>query len=301
MGPLLRQPATNSDTIFSSPCLCDSVVKSNTEGTTIFTDKIFQDQTVVITGGGTGLGKASALRFASLGANVLIAGRREEKLKTAAMEIAATGANVETFAVDIRNADRVQEMMDHAVARFGRIDVLLNNAAGNFPVRAENLTVNGWNSVVNIVLHGTFYCTRAAGLQMMKQKKGSIISVVHPQALNGGPGNVHSVSAKAGVIAMCRTLAVEWARFNIRVNMIGPGPFRSEGTDQNLWPTEEIRNAVTSVIPMGRYGTVEEMSNAICYLASDYASYITGHMLVVDGGWSLEREGFLGLEKFLKK
>lgn len=231
----------------------------------------------------------------------MIAGRREEKLKAAAEEIAKTGSAVETFAVDIRDAARVQEMTDHAVARFGHLDVLVNNAAGNFPVRAENLSVNGWNAVVNIVLHGTFYCTRAAGLQMIKQKKGNIISVVHPQALQGGPGNVHSVSAKAGVIAMSRTLAVEWARYNIRVNMIGPGPFRSEGTDQNLWPTEEIRKTVAAHMPLGRFGTVEEMADAICYLASDYAAYITGHMLVVDGGWSLEREGFLGLEKYLGK
>lgn len=240
------------------------------------------------------------MRFAGLGANVVIAGRREEKLKSAAEEITRTGSEVETFVVDIRDADRVQQMVDRTVERFGRLDVLVNNAAGNFPVRAENLSVNGWNAVVNIVLHGTFYCTRAAGLQMIKQKKGSIISVVHPQALQGGPGNVHSVSAKAGVIAMSRTLAVEWARFNIRVNMIGPGPFRSEGTDQNLWPTEAIREAVAGVVPLGRFGTAEEMANAICYLASDYASYITGHMLVIDGAWSLEREGFLALEKYLK-
>lgn len=255
---------------------------------------------MLVTGGGTGLGKAAALRFAGLGASVLIAGRREEKLKSAAEEIARTGSEVDMFVVDIRDADRVQQMVDRAVERFGRLDVLVNNAAGNFPVRAENLSVNGWNAVVNIVLHGTFYCTRAAALQMIKQKKGSIISVVHPQALQGGPGNVHSVSAKAGVIAMSRTLAVEWARYNIRVNMIAPGPFRSEGTDQNLWPTEDIRQAVAGAIPLGRFGTAEEMANAICYLASDYASYITGHMLVVDGGWSLEREGFLGLEKYLK-
>jgi NAD(P)-dependent dehydrogenase (short-subunit alcohol dehydrogenase family) len=235
--------------------------------------------------------------FGRLGASVLIAGRREEKLKAAAQEISQTGAAVEIFALDIRDSARVQAMVDRAIERFGRIDVLINNAAGNFVCRAENLSVNGWNAVVNIVLQGTFYCTRAAGLQMIRQKKGCIISIVHPQALQGGPGNVHSVSAKAGVIAMSRTLAVEWAPYNIRVNTVAPGPFRSEGTDQNLWPTDEIRAKVTSRIPLRRCGTAEEMTNAICYLASDYASYITGHMLVLDGGWSLEQEGFLGLER----
>jgi NAD(P)-dependent dehydrogenase (short-subunit alcohol dehydrogenase family) len=264
----------------------------------IFTEKVFKDQIVLITGGGTGLGKTSAIRFAELGASgILIAGRREEKLKEAAAEIEKAGAAVETFVVDIRDPNRVEEMVKKCVERFGRIDVLLNNAAGNFPVLAENLSVNGWNAVVNIVLHGTFYCTRAAGLQMIKQKKGSIVSVVHPQALQGGPGNIHSVSAKAGVIVMSRTLAVEWARYNIRVNTIAPGPFRSEGTDKNLWADEQLRTKITEAIPVGRFGTAEEMANAICYLASDYASYITGHMLVVDGGWSLEREGFLPLMK----
>jgi hypothetical protein len=262
----------------------------------IFTGKIFSNHVVLITGGGTGLGKQTGLLFAALGADILIAGRRQQKLDEAAAEIQRTGVQVETFALDIRDASRVQAMVDLAVKRFGRIDVLVNNAAGNFVCRAENLSVNGWNAVVNIVLHGTFYCTRAAGLQMIRQKKGSIVSVVHPQALQGGPGNVHSVSAKAGVIAMSRTLAVEWARYNIRVNTVAPGPFRSEGTDRNLWPTEEIRTRVAEAIPLRRFGTAEEMANAICYLASDYASYITGHMLVLDGGWSLEREGFLGLE-----
>lgn len=234
--------------------------------------------------------------FGRLGASVLIAGRREEKLKEAAREISETGAAVETFALDIRDPARVQTMIDGAIEHFGHIDILINNAAGNFVCRAENLSVNGWNAVVNIVLHGTFYCTRAAGLHMIKRKKGCIISIVHPQALQGGPGNVHSVSAKAGVIAMSRTLAVEWAPYNIRVNTVAPGPFRSEGTDQNLWPTQEIRDRVTSHIPLRRFGTADEMANAICFLASDYASYITGHMLVLDGGWSLEQEGFLGLE-----
>lgn len=199
----------------------------------IFTERIFQDQVVLITGGGTGLGRTTAVMFAKLGASVVIAGRREEKLKESADEISESGAQVETFSVDIRDAARVQQMIDRTMERFGRIDVLVNNAAGNFVSRAENLSVNGWNAVVNIVLHGTFYCTRAAGLQMILQKKGSIISVVHPQALNGSPGNVHSVSAKAGVITMTKTLAVEWAKYNIRLNTIAPGPFPSEGTDRS--------------------------------------------------------------------
>jgi len=250
---------------------------------------------VLITGGGTGLGKETALKFARLGASLVIAGRRDEKLQEAAAEIRKDGAEVETFALDIRDAEKVQQMVDRAIERFGQIDVLVNNAAGNFPVRAENLSVNGWNAVVNIVLNGTFYCTRAAGLQMIKRRKGSIISIVHPQAVTAGPGNVHSVSAKAGVIAMSRTLAVEWARYNIRVNTVAPGPFRSEGTDKNLWTNDELRARLTAAVPLGRFGTASEVADSICYLASDYASWVTGHMLVIDGGWSLNSEGFLDL------
>ena len=262
----------------------------------MFKERIFQDQVAIVTGGGTGLGKATALEFARLGGSVLIAGRREEKLRESAAEIAQAGAAVEIFPLDIRDAAGVDRMVERAVERFGRIDVLVNNAAGNFVCRAEKLSVNGWNAVVNIVLHGTFYCTRAVGLHMIGRKKGAIVSVVHPQAPLGGPGNVHSVSAKAGVIAMSKTLAVEWAPYNIRVNTIAPGPFRSEGTDRNLWPSEAVRRKVEQGIPLHRFGTAQEMATAICYLASDYAGYITGHMLVVDGGWSLEREGFLVLE-----
>src|SRR5262245_54630130 len=263
----------------------------------IFTEKIFLNQAVIVTGGGTGLGRTTALQFAKLGASVLVAGRREEKLKETAAEIISTGGNVETFALDIRDAAKVQQMVDRAVERFGKIDVLINNAAGNFVSRAEDLSVNGWNAVVNIVLHGTFYCTRAAGLQMIRQNKGSIISVVHPQALSGSPGNVHSAAAKAGVITMTKTLAVEWAKYNIRLNTIAPGPFPSEGTDRNLWPDEESKKIISDAVPLRRFGTREEISNAICYLASEYGSYITGNNLVIDGGWSLEREGFLFLEK----
>ncbi|HET6268248.1 MAG TPA: SDR family oxidoreductase [Acidobacteriota bacterium] len=261
----------------------------------ILPEKTFQKQTVLITGGGTGLGKETALKFAGLGASLVIAGRRDEKLQEAAAEIRKAGAEVETFALDIRDSEKVQQMVDRAIQRFGQIDVLINNAAGNFPVRAENLSVNGWNAVVNIVLNGTFYCTHAAGLHMIKRRKGSIISIVHPQALTSGPGNVHSVSAKAGVIAMSRTLAVEWARYNIRVNTVAPGPFRSEGTDRNLWPSDEIRAKLTAEVPLGRFGTASEVADSICYLASDYASWVTGHMLVIDGGWSLNSEGFLDL------
>lgn len=262
----------------------------------IFTKDTFKDQVVLITGGGSGIGKAIAMRFAELGASIVIAGRREEKLKEAALEIGKGGAAVETFQVDIRDAARVEQMVARAVERFGRLDILINNAAGNFVCRAENLSVNGWNAVVNIVLHGTFYCTRAAGLQMIRQKHGSIVSIVHPQALSGSPGNVHSAAAKAGVISMSRTLAVEWAPYNIRVNTVAPGPVRSEGTDKNLWGTDEVRKKITGSIPAARFGNVEEVANSVLYLASDYASYITGHMLVIDGGWSLEREGFLPLE-----
>jgi NAD(P)-dependent dehydrogenase (short-subunit alcohol dehydrogenase family) len=182
------------------------------------------------------------------------------------------------------------------VERFGKIDVLINNAR-KFCFSRGGSSVNGWNAVVNIVLHGTFYCTRRCGLQMIRQKKAAI-SIVHPAGAERQSRQRSFGGGKAGgVISMTKTLAVEWAKYNIRLNTIAPGPFPSEGTDRNLWPDEESKKIVSDAVPLGRFGTREEMANAICYLASEYGSYITGNNLIIDGGWSLEREGFLFLQK----
>jgi NAD(P)-dependent dehydrogenase (short-subunit alcohol dehydrogenase family) len=179
------------------------------------------------------------------------------------------------------------------VRRFGGLDILVNNAAGNFICPAEKLSPNGWNAVVNIVLNGTFYCSRAAGLKMIESGRGgNILNIVAAYAWTGGPGTIHSACAKAGVVAMTRTLAVEWARFKIRVNAISPGPIETEGAGSKLWASPEVREAMLRTVPRGRIGEPGEVAHAAAYLVSDFADFITGEVLVLDGGQSLGKGTF---------
>ncbi|ADU51825.1 short-chain dehydrogenase/reductase SDR [Thermaerobacter marianensis DSM 12885] len=254
-----------------------------------------QDRVAIITGGGTGLGKAMALEFTRLGARVVLASRKQENLDKAAAEIAERGGEVLTVPTDVRDPEQVDRMVQAALDRFGRIDILVNNAAGNFVCPAEELSINGWNAVVNIVLHGTFYCTRAVARRWIAQGRGgNILNIIATYAWTGGPGTVHSAAAKAGVLAMTRTLAVEWAPKGIRVNCIAPGPVDGTGAAPQLWPTEEARQAVIRSVPLGRIGRPEEIAHAAAYLVSDYAGFITGEVLTIDGGQWLGRGVFKG-------
>src|SRR6266850_2585399 len=176
----------------------------------------------------------------------------------------------------------------------GRIDFLVNNAAGNFIAPADQLTVNGWNSVINIVLNGTFYCTSAVGKRMIAAKSGSILNIIANYAWTGAPGVVHSASAKAGVLAMTRTLAVEWARHKIRVNAMAPGPVDTPGASARLFPDPAIHEGIRHTIPLRRFATLEEVANAAAYLLSDYASYVTGEAMVIDGGQWLSGADYWG-------
>ena len=241
-------------------------------------------QTAVITGGGSGIGLGIARELGRLGAIVVLAGRKPDKLEAAAAELGREHINAVALPTDIRNPEQVESLMEQAVERTGRLDMLVNSAAGNFIVDSDKLSVNGWNAVVNTVLHGTFYCTRAAGLKMMELGHGGrILSIVASYAWTGGPRTVHSVAAKAGVVAMTRTLAVEWANQGIRVNAICPGPTDTEGA-RPLWadPAEEAR--LKGKIPVGRFGSVEEMGQAASYLLSPYADFVNGEVFVIDGG-----------------
>src|SRR5438067_581591 len=256
--------------------------------------KTLDGRVATITGGGTGIGRAIALEYARLGARLVLASRSPEHLEPAAEELRAEcGAEVLAVPTDVRVPEQVARLCEETVRRFGSIDILVNNAAGNFICPAEKLSPNGWNAVVNIVLNGTFYCSRAAGLRMIAGGRGgNILNIVAAYAWTGGPGTIHSASAKAGVVAMTRTLAVEWARYKIRSNAISPGPVETSGAGGQLWAAPEVREAMLKTVPRGRIGRPEEVAHAAAYLVSDYADFITGDVLVMDGGQWLGKSMF---------
>jgi NAD(P)-dependent dehydrogenase (short-subunit alcohol dehydrogenase family) len=250
----------------------------------MFKDKILNDRVVVITGGGTGLGKEIAKQFARHGADIIIASRKMEHLEAGKTEIEKEGREVMIYQLDIREPNKVKEFCNAVFERYGKIDILINNAAGNFIYPSEKLPFAGWNAVIDIVLNGSFYCSQIFGKQMIAQRNGQILNILATYAWTGGPGVVHSACAKAGVLAMTRTLAVEWASHNIRVNAIAPGPFETQGANERLWPSNEIRDSIVNQIPAKRFTTTEEVAQAALYLVSPYSGYITGECLVIDGG-----------------
>jgi NAD(P)-dependent dehydrogenase (short-subunit alcohol dehydrogenase family) len=256
---------------------------------TMLPEDTLQGRVAIITGGGTGIGRAIALEYARLSASVVLASRSLEHLEPTAAALRPVaeqhGGRVLAIQTDVRDPAQVDRMCDETVRQLGAIDIMVNNAAGNFICLAEKLSPNGWNAVVNIVLNGTFYCSRAAGLRMIESGKGgNILNIVAAYAWTGGPGTIHSACAKAGVVTMTRTLAVEWARFKIRVNAISPGPVETSGAGGKLWASEEVRTAMLKSVPRGRIGEPEEIANAAAYLVSNYADFITGEVLVMDGG-----------------
>jgi hypothetical protein len=235
-----------------------------------------------------------ALELARLGAAVTVAGRRPEALAETVAALEKQGGRGHAQPTDVREPEAVDALVAATVEKFGRVDVLVNNAAGNFVVRAEDLSPNGWRAVVGIVLDGSFLCSRAAGRRMIEQGEGgAILSVIASYAWTGGPGTIHSAAAKAGVQALTRTLAVEWAGHGIRVNCICPGPTDTEGAGAALWPTEEDRARVAATVPLGRLATPEEVAVWAAALCSRYAGYITGETLTIDGGHWLEQESYL--------
>jgi NAD(P)-dependent dehydrogenase (short-subunit alcohol dehydrogenase family) len=261
-------------------------------------EKTLAGRVAIITGGGTGIGQAIAHEYARLGARLVLASRSAEHLETAVRELQSKFAGVEVAAVptDVRAPEQVERLCRETVHQFGGIDILVNNAAGNFICPAEKLSPNGWNAVVNIVLNGSYYCSRAAGLRMIESGRGgSILNIVATYAWTGGPGTVHSACAKAGVVCMTRTLAVEWARYKVRVNAVAPGPVETEGAGAKLWASPEARQAMLKTVPRGRMGNTKEIAQACAYLVSNYADFITGEVLVVDGGQWLGK-GMFGRE-----
>ena len=242
-------------------------------------------QVAIVTGGGTGIGLGIAREIGRLGGIVVLASRNPEHLVSAVEELKRDGIEAAFHATDVRDPEQVEELVASTLERFEQIDILVNNAAGNFIVDADKLSVNGFNAVVGIVLHGTFHCTRAAGLEMIRSGRGGkILNLVAAYAWTGGPKTLHSAVAKAGVVAMTRTLAVEWAQHGIRVNALCPGPVDTEMSRAQLWAAPEIRDQLLRSVPVGRFGSVEEVAQAASYLVSPYADFVNGEVLVVDGG-----------------
>ena len=238
----------------------------------------------LVTGGGTGLGLAIGHRLAREGYDLVLASRSEAHLADGARVLRPLGARVVTQPTDVRTAAEVEALFERVRRELGRLDLLVNNAAGNFIVPTERLSPNGWKAVTGIVLDGTFLCSRAAFPLLRDGGHGAIVNIVASYAWLAGPGTAHSAAAKAGVLSLTRTLAVEWARYGVRVNAVAPGPVRTEGTDRQLWTDPGLVEKIRRGIPMGRFGTPEEVAEAVVFLGSDRARYITGQVLAVDGG-----------------
>ena len=251
------------------------------ENPTVYREKLFANQVVLVSGGGSGLGKATAVLFARLGANVVICGRNQEKLAAAEGVLKNAGLSIETHALTIRDPDAVSGLLDKIWSRHGRLDVLVNNAGGQFPQNSLELSVKGWNAVVDTNLNGTWYMTQAAAKQWVARKKpGNIVNVV-ADIWRGIPQMAHTTAARAGVVYMSKTVAVEWAPFEIRVNCVAPGCHESSAFERY---TPEGRASFHQSNPMKRAGDEWDVAEAIIYMAAPSAKFVTGEVLTVDGG-----------------
>lgn len=250
-------------------------------------ERTFDGRVAVVTGGGTGLGLQISRGLAALGATVVIASRSPDHHVAFHDEARARGWRADSIVLDVREARLVREAAEGVVARHGHVDILVNNAAGNFVCPAERLSSNAWRAVLGIVLDGTFYCSQHFGRHMIARRSGQILNIVATYAWTGMAGVVHSASAKAGVLAMTRSLAIEWARHGLRVNAVAPGPFESDGARANLWPDEATKSALERQIPLRRFALADEVAAQCLWLLAPPSEYVTGECLVIDGGASV--------------
>ena len=250
---------------------------------------------IVVTGGGSGLGKAMTTYFLELGAKVAITSRNLEKLQAVKVELEEkTGREVLPIQCDVRHYDQVEAMLQKTLDTFGKVDGLLNNAAGNFISPTERLSANAFDTVIDIVLKGTKNCTLAFGKHWIesKQEKATVLNIVTTYAWTGSAYVVPSATAKAGVLAMTRSLAVEWAKYGIRFNAIAPGPFPTKGAWDRLLPGNlKDKFDMAKKVPVGRVGVHQELANIAAYLMSDYSAYVNGEVITIDGGEWLKGAG----------
>ena len=264
---------------------------------TVFRPDLFAGQVALITGGGSGIGRGIADLLAALGAHVVLASRKLERVEAAAAEIVGAGGKASALAVDVRETERVRAMVAQVTDAFGRIDLLVNNAAGNFYAPSESLSENAWKSVLEIDLYGTFFCSQAVLPIMKAQGGGSIVNISMTLHYRGWPLMAHATAAKAGIDALTKTLSLEWAKYGVRMNAVAPGPIPTEGVRKAFTPPPTA-DGVTDVfavdkamdsyakkmIPLQRWGAPADIANMVAFLASPAGSWITGAIMVVDGG-----------------
>ena len=268
----------------------------------MFEADLLKDKNIIITGGGTGLGKSMGMRFGELGAKIVITSRKQDVLDETAEEMRSAGISVIPIAGDVRNPEEVDRVVQKTKDTFGTIDGLVNNAAGNFISPTENLTPGGSKAVTDIVLGGTFNFTLSAGKEMIQSESGSILNIVTTYAWTGSGYVVPSAAAKGGVLAMTRSLGSEWGKYGIRTNAIAPGPFPTKGAWKRLVPPGlGIEKRMINRIPLKRFGEHIELANLASFIMSDYAGYINGEVITIDGGeWVKGAGQFNDLDKLPK-
>jgi len=263
-------------------------------------DDALKGKTIVITGGGTGLGKAMGIYFLKLGANLVITSRKVDVLQKTADEMEEkTGGKVLAVACDVREIEQVENVLAKSIEKFGQVDALLNNAAGNFISPTERLSANAFSSIIDIVLKGTVNCTLAFGKHWIKEKQqATVLNIITTYAFTGSAYVVPSACAKGGVLALTRSLAVEWGKYGIRTNAIAPGPFPTKGAWERLLPGDLAKKFdFKNRVPLKRVGEHQELANLAAFLVSDFSGYINGEIITIDGGEWLQGAGQMnGLE-----